>query len=220
VRRYFRTAGLSAALNVMRTAIHGESQLQSMPNNTTIMISFAACFALSLSAYTAGGSALAPSVRRLIDEAAGVLERIGTVTEHRNGLSMLYGKHLRQIVRRAARGGGRSRGPGGSIGGGGGGLLGAAPGGGPPTGSSNASVATMGTPAAAASATSISATAHAPAVEQQMMWPETLPFSTMSDDQIMHVLNQPGNEFEPSFGGLSWDDMSNFDWLHWPEFSS
>jgi hypothetical protein len=55
-------------------------------------------------------------------------------------------------------------------------------------------------------------------LNQQLLWPEPLQFSTMSDDQIAHVLNQPGNEFEPSFGGLSWEDMNNFDWLHWPEF--
>jgi len=56
--------------------------------------------------------------------------------------------------------------------------------------------------------------------QQHLLWPEPLQFSTMSDDQIMQVLNQPGNDFEPSFGGLSWDDMNNFDWLHWPEFGS
>lgn len=161
-----------------------------MPNNTCIMISFAACFALTLSAYAAGGSSLAPSVRKLIDEAAGVLERIGAVTEHRNGLSMLYGKHLRQIVRRAAKGGLKDvpRAPN--------------------TGSSMST--SMGTPIAT----------HPRPIDQQLLWAEPLQFSTMSDDQIMHVLNQPGNDFEPSFGGLSWDDMNNFDWLHWPEFAS
>ncbi|KAK4093121.1 transcriptional regulator family: Fungal Specific TF [Purpureocillium lilacinum] len=189
VRRFFRTAGLSSALNVMRAAIQGESQLQSMPNNTTIMISFAACFALTLSTYTTGSSTLAPSIRKLIDEAAGVLERIGTVTEHRNGLSLLYGKYLRQIVKKAA---------------------------------------VEGASAPAHQASSVAAP-HMPVGEpvpaqpsfmaqQQLLWPEPLQFSAMSDDQIAHVLNQPGNEFEPSFGGLSWADMNNFDWLYWPEF--
>jgi apolipoprotein N-acyltransferase len=208
VRRFFRTAGLSSALTVMRTAIQGESQLQSMPNNTTIMISFAACFALTLSAYAAGGSTLAPSVRKLIDEAAGVLERIGAVTEHRNGLSVLYGRHLRQIVRRVAKGGLKE---------------------GMRMSTTSPSVpASQGTPVAM----------HAPPMDhqqhqqqqelqqqqyqqqQQILWPETLQFSTMSDDQIMQVLNQPVNDFDPSFGGLSWDDMNHFDWLHWPEFGS
>ncbi|KAK7398260.1 hypothetical protein QQX98_012373 [Neonectria punicea] len=187
VRRFFHTAGLSSALNVMRAAIQGESQLQSMPNNTAIMISFAACFALTLSAYAAGGSALAPSIRNLINETATVLERIGSVTKHRNGLSVLYGKYLKQIVKRAA---------------------------------------TEDTSGTIAAKTNISSTPIAENallttpnsfLDHQALWSETLQFSTMSDNQIAQVLNQPGNNFEPSFGGLSWDDMTNFDWLYWPE---
>ncbi|KAK3070677.1 hypothetical protein LTS18_015039, partial [Coniosporium uncinatum] len=38
VKRFFRSAGLSSALNVMRVAIQGEDKLQSMPNNTAIMV--------------------------------------------------------------------------------------------------------------------------------------------------------------------------------------
>lgn len=184
-----------------------------MPNNTTIMISFAACFALTLSAYaTTTGSNLAPSVRKLIDEAGGVLERVGAVTEHRNGLSTMYGQHLRYIVRRAARGRtGR-------------------------TVTATSSQSQISPPAAPIPAmldhspmgqevTMEQAQPHPhhhhpQHPQQHLLWPETLPLSTMSDDQIMQVLNQPGNEFAPSFQGLSWDDMSNFDWLHWPEFGS
>ncbi|EAA30443.2 hypothetical protein GE21DRAFT_10549 [Neurospora crassa] len=103
VRHFFHAAGLSSALNVMRSAIQGEEQLSSMPNNTAIMISFAACFALRLSGQLSGGtSSLAPSVRTLIEETAGVLERIGTATDHRNGMSTLYGKYLKYIVKKAA----------------------------------------------------------------------------------------------------------------------
>jgi hypothetical protein len=96
IKRYFRTASLSSSLNVLRAAVQGEQKLQSMPNNTCIMISFAACFAVYLS--TLGKSNLAPSIRVLIEESAGVLERIGTVTPHRNGTSYLYGRHLREII--------------------------------------------------------------------------------------------------------------------------
>lgn len=191
VRQFFRTAGLSSSLNVMRAAIQGESQLQSMPNNTAIMISFAACFALTLSSYATGGSALAPSVRKLIDETAGVLERIGAVTKHRNGLSMLYGRYLRQIVRRTAKDGTTRDLPAADV------------------NAPSTAPALLGTPMGT----------QTNFVDQQLLWPEALQFSTMSDDQIVQVLNQPGNEFEPSFGGLSWDDMNNFEWLHWPEFS-
>lgn len=83
----------------MRVAIQGESRLLSMPNNTSIMISFAACFALTLSTYVTGNSTLAPSIRELIDQTTGVLERVGTVTPHRNGPSVLYGRQLRQVLK-------------------------------------------------------------------------------------------------------------------------
>ncbi|KAH8707334.1 Satratoxin biosynthesis SC1 cluster transcription factor SAT9 [Beauveria bassiana] len=237
VRRFFRTAGLSSALNVMRAAIQGESLLQSMPNNTTIMICFAACFALTLSAYTTDSSALAPSIRKLIVEAAGVLERLGTITKHRNGLSVLYGKYLRQIVRKAvttkkASSGATDYAVAHTM------------------ASSNAPMYAMN-PATTTSAPAIMPplTMHTQQQQQQqqqpelmhphaqmqrhqnthtqqqtqmagqpMLWPETLQFSAMSGDQITHVLNQPGNGFEPSFGGLSWQDMNNFDWLPFPEF--
>ncbi|KAH6889831.1 hypothetical protein B0T10DRAFT_529045 [Thelonectria olida] len=191
VRRFFHTAGLSSALNVMRVAIQGESQLQSMPNNTAIMISFAACFALTLSGYATGGSGLAPSIRNLIKETASVLERVGTVTKHRNGLSVLYGKYLKQIVRRAATEG----------------AMAAA---GAPRSNLSAAPITESTPMATTQSSFLDQQAQA-------MWSEPLQFSAMSDDQIAQVLNQPGNNFEPSFGGLSWDDMTNFEWLYWPE---
>ncbi|CEJ93243.1 hypothetical protein VHEMI08848 [[Torrubiella] hemipterigena] len=214
VKRFFRTAGLSSALNVMRVAIQDEAQLQSMPNNTAIMISFAACFALTLSAYATDGSALVPGVRKLIVEAAGVLERIGTVTKHRNGLSVLYGKYLRQIVKKAASGSPNRRHhharsshqrsqtqPTNSI-----------------------SPASMRTPVSVQALTPQQYPANNQpqpgGVDQQILWPETLQFSSMSHDQIAQVLNQPGNEFAPSFGGLSWQDLNNFDWLAWPEFGT
>ncbi|TKA74093.1 hypothetical protein B0A49_02875 [Cryomyces minteri] len=96
----FHTAGLSSSLKVMRTAVQGEGQLKSMPSNTAIMVSFAACFALSLSTMAAGSSlSLAPSIRVLIEETADVLERIGTTPAHRKGTSALYGRHLREVVR-------------------------------------------------------------------------------------------------------------------------
>ncbi|CAI6085614.1 unnamed protein product [Clonostachys chloroleuca] len=193
VRSFFRTAGLSSALNVMRVAIQGESQLRSMPNNTAIMISFAACFALMLSSHASGGSALAPSIRNLIEEAASVLIRTGRVTNHRNGLSVLHGKYLQQLSRRAA-----------------------------PAGNNN--IANMDN-----IATSLSSTAphlQDPMALQaqgndmlgdQSLWSETFQFSAMSNDEIQQVLNQPGNDLDPTFGGLSWEDMSNFQWLFWPE---
>ncbi|KAL6822550.1 hypothetical protein V8C40DRAFT_267573 [Trichoderma camerunense] len=192
VRIFFRTAGLSAALNVMRAAIQGESQLQSMPNNTAIMISFAACFALNISAYAPDGSGLAPSIRRLIEEAIAVLDRIGTVTPHRNGLSVLYGKHLRHLLRISG-----------------------------PTKSNRPPKAQRTTPSSSEPMQDTPPALPSSFMDQQMLWPDMVQFSTMSDDQIAQVLNQPGNVFEPSFGSnMSWEDMNNFDWLNWPAFNA
>ncbi|KAI9152274.1 Satratoxin biosynthesis SC1 cluster transcription factor SAT9 [Paramyrothecium foliicola] len=185
VRRFFHAAGLSSALNVMRVSIQGEAQLQSMPNNTAIMVSFAACFALTLSAHATGDSVLAPSVRNLIEEAAIVLIRIGKVTKHRNGLSVLYGKYLKQIVKRAAI----------------------------------ANAATNNPSETPQMQEGENLSIQNALLDQQdpALWPETFQFSTMSNDQIQQILNEPGNDLEPSFGGLSWEDMTNFDWLSWPE---
>ncbi|GKT93698.1 Zn(II)2Cys6 transcription factor [Colletotrichum tofieldiae] len=205
VRQFFRTAGLSSAVTVMRAVIQGESQLQSIPNNTTIMVSFAACFALTLSAYATGSSNLAPSIRNLIEETADVLERIGSATKHRNGLSTLYGKYLRHIVKKAAT----------AV-----------------DGQPQASMhpdptiprsGQLGTPSSAVAASppinSMGPPVSQPPYVESQLWPGTLQFSSMSDDQIAEVLNQPGNEFDPSFAGLSWDDMNNFDWLSWPNLT-
>ena len=86
VKRFFRAAGLSSALNVMRAAVQGESRLKSMPNNTVIMISFAAMISFRLSTMdTTSNRTLAPSIRILIEETADVLERIGTNPPHRKG---------------------------------------------------------------------------------------------------------------------------------------
>jgi hypothetical protein len=103
-RHYFRAAGLSSALNVLRVAVQGESQLKSMPNNTAIMISCAACFALRVGTVAdARGSSLAPGIRTLISETTDVLERIGSTPIQRKGLSCLFARQLRQILKPAPR---------------------------------------------------------------------------------------------------------------------
>ena len=94
VKNLFHSQALSAALKVMRTAVRGESELESMPNNTAIMISFAACFALKLSS-----GPLHPSVKDLIYETANMLQRIGAFPSHRQGASVLYGKYLLEVLR-------------------------------------------------------------------------------------------------------------------------
>lgn len=101
VKQFFRAAGLQSALNVMRAAVEGESRLKSMPNNTVIMVSFAACFALGLSTTAEDGKRknLSPQLRLLVEQTAQVLERIGSTPSHRNGSSALFGRHIRRILR-------------------------------------------------------------------------------------------------------------------------
>lgn len=104
VKQFFRAAGLSSALNVMRVVVSGESRLKSMPNNSVIMVSFAACFTLGLTTTTSStgdGSSNVPNARALIEETARVLERIGKTPKHRNGSSALFGRHIRRIIRQS-----------------------------------------------------------------------------------------------------------------------
>jgi hypothetical protein len=100
VKQFFRAAGLASALNVMRAVVQGESRLKSIPNNSVIMVSFAACFTLGLSTSTTGDkSTLNPNARALVEQTAQVLERIGKTPKHRNGTSALFGRHIRRIIR-------------------------------------------------------------------------------------------------------------------------
>ncbi|KIX93031.1 uncharacterized protein Z520_11304 [Fonsecaea multimorphosa CBS 102226] len=99
VKQFFRAAGLASAMNVMRAAVQGENRLKSMPNNTVIMVSFAATFALALGTTSLGNRAmLAPNVKALIEETCHVLERIGSSPRHRKGLSVLFARHIRRIM--------------------------------------------------------------------------------------------------------------------------
>lgn len=86
-------------MNVMRAAVQGEGRLKSMPNNTVIMVSFAATFALALGTTSLGNRAmLAPNAKSLIEETTQVLERIGSSPRHRHGLSVLFARHIRRIL--------------------------------------------------------------------------------------------------------------------------
>ncbi|KAK3985254.1 hypothetical protein QBC44DRAFT_161962 [Cladorrhinum sp. PSN332] len=216
VRHFFHAAGLSSSLNVMRAAIQGESQLSSMPNNTAIMISFAACFALRLSGQLAGNSNLAPSVRALIEETAEVLERIGQVTKHRNGMSALYGKYLKYIVKKAALSSTET-----------------AP------QRSRAEPIPQHQPATAAYSRHNNSNNSRPSFGvadamspnpppvsgflEPSIWSEPIQFSSMSDDQIVEALSRVGNEFDPGLNMYPWDDAAALDWLNWsnlPDFGT
>jgi hypothetical protein len=186
----------------MRAAIRGESELKSMPNNTAIMVSFAACFALRLSSQFAGNPNLAHSVRTLIEETADVLERIGTVTAHRNGISTLYGKYLRHIVRKAAIGTETI------------------------TPSARPAVDPLQNHVNAFQQLGhVGSLLAEPIVSQPYIeaspWSEQFQFSAMSDDQVMEALSRVSNDFDPSFGGFPWEDTATLDWMDWsnlPEY--
>ncbi|RDW83996.1 uncharacterized protein DSM5745_04322 [Aspergillus mulundensis] len=198
VKRFFRAAGLSSALNVMRAAIQGEARLKSMPNNTVIMISFAACSALSLSAMpTDSSSSLAPSVRNLIEETAGVLERIGTTPGHRNGASVLYGRFLRELVRRT-----------------------------PASVDPQAQADPRAPQTEALPSTTLDTVNSIPTTVQEafapsVFWSEPMQFSAMSDDQIIDAVNRAGIAFGASVPDVPLDDMMSWDWLDIgnPEFN-
>lgn len=194
VKRFFRAAALSSALNVLRAAIQGEARLKSMPNNTVIMISFAACSALSLSVTPADSqSSLAPSVRSLIEETAGVLERIGATPSHRNGASVLYGRFLRELIRRAAVG---------------------------PSSHNQAAEArrTIGTTETLQHPSSLDGydpgiPTTQPPVLPSVFLSEPLHFSAMSDDQIIDAVNRAGTAFGTTVPDVPLEDMLRWDWL-------
>ena len=155
-----------------------------------------------------------------------MLERIGTVTLHRDGVSALYGKYLRHIVRKAAA----------AVGTealatpvGGAGLRTAAV---SPLNNNHAASAFQpplnhvnGVLAAAAAAADPMASSQPYGLEAAAAgpWTEQFQFSAMSDDQVMEALSRVGNEFDPGFGaaGFAWEDAATLDWMDWsnlPEY--
>jgi hypothetical protein len=156
-----------------------------MPNNTCIMISFAACFAIYLSVKGSGTNGLATSIKVLIEESAGVLERIGGITPHRNGTSRLYGRHLREVVgselSKADVQAQPSR----------------------PTYLMEHGPKLPPHP---------QAPIYQPPVEVP---PMQLQFSAMSDDQINEAIDNAGGELDVNLPNFQMDDRTGLDWLNW-----
>jgi hypothetical protein len=172
----------------MRAAVQGESRLKSMPNNTAIMISFAACFAFYLSTMGSTRSiSLAPSIRRLIEESADVLERIGSNPPHRNGTSALYGRHLREVVGSSSQIVEQR-----NI---------------PAQNQQHYSMRQLQAP--------IPAYQNRADLGLGQMDTEFLQFSTMSDDQITEAINNAGQELETYMPAFQMDDKTGLDWLDW-----
>ena len=158
------------------------------------MISFAACSALSLS-ITPGDSrsSLAPSVRNLIEETAGVLERIGATPSHRSGASVLYGRFLRELIRRAP-------------------ALPLQPRGNPDR---------VHPPEPTFLSTGLDPGSLLVTLPPEDLWFEPLQFSAMSDNQIVDAVNRAGTAFGASIPDVPLDDMLNWDWLDFanPDFN-
>ena len=131
---------------------------------------------------------LAPSIRRLIEESADVLERIGSDPIHRRGTAALYGRHLREVVgfspRRVSFAECRQQRPAFPI---------------VQNTQIQAPVQTYQTPPDLA----------------PMQMSELLQFSAMSDDQINEAINNAGAELETYVPELQMDDKAGLDWLDW-----
>ncbi|KAF2757485.1 hypothetical protein EJ05DRAFT_511287 [Pseudovirgaria hyperparasitica] len=189
VKRLFRASALSSALNVMRAVVQSSSQLASMPNNTCIMLAFAACMALNLcTGPSSGGANLAPSIAQLIEEAADVLERLGTTPKHRRGQSVYYGEYLRDLVRQAPV-------P----------LPATAP---PPAENPKHAAQTMETVFSSGTQQAF----HTLQNSNNVLWGEPLHFSAMSDDQINEAIGQGFDTTMSETSGLwlDWNDMPEF----------
>jgi hypothetical protein len=199
-----------------------------MPNNTVIMISFAACSALSLSV-TPGDSrsSLAPSVRTLIEETAGVLERIGATPNHRNGASVLYGRFLRELIRRApslsqaqAQAGIEHRVDMHAVLPLNRGLDGHGHGHGSANVDADADAQGRNQSQSHGPPSSLPAipAQPTPSLPPADLWTEPLQFSAMSDDQIIDAVNRAGGSaFGASIPDVPFDDMLSWDW---PDFAN
>jgi hypothetical protein len=178
-----------------------------MPNNTVIMISFAACSALSLSV-TPGDSrsSLAPSVRNLIEETAGVLERVGATPSHRNGSSVLYGRFLRELIRRAPAFPLSASQPQSQF----------------QSNSQRDNPSSINLPEPTIPPASSCLDTHRLPIQvpqpptslpPEDLWSEPIQFSAMSDNQIVDAVNRAGTAFGASIPDVPLDDMLNWDWL-------
>ncbi|KAI1824038.1 hypothetical protein F4861DRAFT_507552 [Xylaria intraflava] len=202
-RHFFRSAGVLSALNVLRVAVQGESQLRSMPNNTAIMISFAACFALRVSTIADGRrSSLAESIRVLIMQTIDVLDRIGSTSVQRRGLSSLFAGQLRQILK-LARAAETAR---------------------PPPVDTYSVVSDAG-PMYTTPAPSIThiPSSHVPTQPHMHAGPvpsEYLLFSTMSNDQLNEAINNPDVGLDALWEDFQFQQASELDWMDWSSFVS
>ncbi|KAJ8117796.1 hypothetical protein ONZ43_g4123 [Nemania bipapillata] len=202
-RHFFRAAGLSSALNVLRVAVQGEGQLRSMPNNTAIMISFAACFALRVSTVADGrGSSLAPSIRALIAETIDVLDRIGSTPVQRKGISCLFAGQLRRILKLALRSAETAR---------------------VPLAENSGIMADASTVYTTAPLSAPHMATSQVATQLQMppgsLSSDYLLFSTMSNDQLNEAINNTDVGLDALWEDFRFQQASELDWMDWSTFA-
>jgi len=195
MKRFFRAAGLTAALNVIRVAVQNEPRLRSMPNNSVIMVSFAACFVLGLSTTRRGDQIyLAASAKKSIQEAANVLERIGSSPPHRKGASALFGKHIKRIMKQHTA----------SI-----------------ETNTTAERENMSLPHAefrhpGSGMAAAPYTLQSNSGEVQQTFPG---FDSMTDDQLLEAIQNAKDDIDTFHAGLQPEDGLFMDWLEWPSLT-
>jgi len=136
---------------------------------------------------SSSNKSLAPSTRVLIEETADVLERIGTNPPHRNGVSAVYGRHLRHVLN---TGGQQTR---------------------------NAQPENVIQPSFAIGSNELLnqqyQSQHVDSSSIQMA--ELMQFSAMSDGQIIQAINEAGDELGNYVPNFQIDERSGLDWLDW-----
>lgn len=195
MKQFFQAAGLTAALNVIRVAVQNEPRLQSMPNNSVIMVSFAACFVLGLSITRRGDQIyLAANAKKSIQEAADVLERIGSSPPHRKGASALFGKHIKRIMKQHTASIETNTAAEREI-----------------LSHSNTQFGNLDSGMAAAPYTLHSTTDEAP---------QDFPgFDSMTDDQLLVAIQNAKDSIDSFNAGLRPEDGLFMDWLDWPNLT-
>jgi len=150
---------------------------------------------------------LAPSIRILIEETASVLERIGTNPPHRNGVSALYGRHLRSecffegfrseslTSTETFRSINRARTD----------YL------------FSIAVLRSANPQPRSHSANYAEIRNQPTFTNEVYGQPEMQFSAMSDDQIIQAIHEAGDELgnydvEP---GFQIDERSGLDWLDW-----
>lgn len=89
-------AAIASALDVMKTALEPEVQQMAMPNNTIIMIAFAACFYLGLMSSTS--NSLDVRTKDIIVKIVDFLEVKALLPRQRQRVPVIFCQHIRHLL--------------------------------------------------------------------------------------------------------------------------